>query len=198
MYQLWPPYGVTGNLQRATLVTLPIDSKGRPSRSQRPSALRRGSAVDRLLGLRVWIPPGTWTPVCFECCVLSGIGLCYGPITQERNPYLCRKLYFKILHTYFSRYSDSLRAVLSKHRIPVRARFLAPVQTGPWAHSASYTMGTGSFPVVKRPGRGISHPPPSSAEVKERVELYPDSPSWLSWTVLGWHLHFDFTIRIFL
>ena len=28
-----------------------------------------------------------------------------------------------------------------------------------------------SFPGVKRPGRGVNHPPSSSAEVKERVEL---------------------------
>jgi hypothetical protein len=35
------------------------------------------------------------------------------------------------------------------------ARFLAPVQTGPGAHPASYTVGTGSFPEVKRPGRGV-------------------------------------------
>ena len=33
------------------------------------------------------------------------------------------------------------------------ARFSAPVQTGPGTHSASYTIGTGSFPGVKRPGR---------------------------------------------
>jgi hypothetical protein len=33
-------------------------------------------------------------------------------------------------------------------------------------------MGTGSLPGVKRPGRGVKHPPPSIAEVKERVELY--------------------------
>jgi hypothetical protein len=38
---------------------------------------------------------------------------------------------------------------------------------------------------VKRPGRGIDHPPPSSAEVKERVELYLYSPSEPSWPVLG-------------
>ena len=38
--------------------------------------------------------------------------------------------------------------------------------------AASYTMGTGSFPGVKRSGRGVDHPPPSSAEVKERVEIY--------------------------
>ena len=42
----------------------------------------------------------------------------------------------------------------------------------PWEPPAFYTVGTGSFPGVKRPGQGIEHPPPSSAEVKERVELY--------------------------
>ena len=31
-------------------------------------------------------------------------------------------------------------------RIPVEARFSAPVQTGPEAHPASCIMGTGSFP----------------------------------------------------
>jgi len=40
------------------------------------------------------------------------------------------------------------------------ARFSAPVQTGSEAHPASYTMGTGSFPGVKRPERGVYHPPP--------------------------------------
>jgi hypothetical protein len=51
-------------------------------------------------------------------------------------------------------------------KIPVWARFFAHVQTGPGAHPASCTMGTGSFLGVKRPGRGADHPPPSSAEVK--------------------------------
>ena len=40
-----------------------------------------------------------------------------------------------------------------------RARFSALVQTGPGAHPAFYTMGTGSFPGVKRPGCGVDHPP---------------------------------------
>ena len=49
----------------------------------------------------------------------------------------------------------------------------ATVQTCPNAHSSPYKMGTGSFPGVKRPGRGVNLPPsPSSADVKERVELY--------------------------
>jgi len=46
-------------------------------------------------------------------------------------------------------------------------------------------MGTGSFPGVKRPGCGIDHPPPSSAEVKERVQLYICTIFGLSWPVLG-------------
>jgi len=41
----------------------------------------------------------------------------------------------------------------------------------PGVHPVSYTMGTGSLaPDVKRPGRGVDHPPQSSAEVKEKKE----------------------------
>ena len=40
----------------------------------------------------------------------------------------------------------------------------------------------------KRLGRGVDHPPPSSAEVKERVKLYLYSPSGPSWPLLGWTL----------
>jgi len=58
----------------------------------------------------------------------------------------------------------------------VGVRFSTPVQTGPGAHPASYTMGTGPFPGGKGPGRGVDHPLPSCAEVKERVELYIYSP----------------------
>ena len=84
-----------------------------------------------------------------------------------------------------SRYSDSLRTGRSGDRIPVWATFSAPVQSGCEANPASYTIGTGTFPGVKRPGRGVDHPHPSSAEVKERVELYLYSLSGSSWLVLG-------------
>jgi len=39
-----------------------------------------------------------------------------------------------------------------RNRILVGVRFSAPIQTGPGAHPASCTMGTGSFPGVKAAG----------------------------------------------
>ena len=46
---------------------------------------------------------------------------------------------------YFSHYSDLLRAVRSADRIPVTARFSAPVQNALGAHPASCTMGIHFF-----------------------------------------------------
>jgi len=63
--------------------------------------------------------------------------------------------------------------------------FSAPFQAGSGAHPASYTTSSGSFPGVKRPGHGVNHPPPSNANVKDRVELNFHSPSVPSWQVIG-------------
>jgi hypothetical protein len=76
--------------------------------------------------------------------------------------------------------------------IPVGARLSAPVQICPGAQpSLLYDEYRVCFPGVKRPGRGINHPPPSSTEVKERVELYLYSPSGPARPVVGW----AFTLR---
>ena len=64
------------------------------------------------------------------------------------------------------------------------ARHSAPIQTGPGGRPASYRVSTGSFPGVERPGRGVDHPFTSSAEVKERVQLYIYSPSGPPWPVI--------------
>jgi hypothetical protein len=68
------------------------------------------------------------------------------------------------------------------------ARFSAPVQTDPGAHPASYTMGTGSLSRVYALGHGVNQPPPFSAEVKERVQVYLYFPSRPSRPVVGWTL----------
>jgi hypothetical protein len=36
------------------------------------------------------------------------------------------------------------------------------------------------LPELKRPGRGVDHPPPSSVEVEGKVELYICCPLWAS------------------
>jgi hypothetical protein len=56
-------------------------------RSQWPRVLRRRSTAARLLRLWVRIPPGAWMFVCYECCVLSGRGICDGLITRPEKSY---------------------------------------------------------------------------------------------------------------
>jgi len=70
-----------------------------------------------------------------------------------------------------NRYSDSLRTGPSGVRIPMRVDYPYPSRPNLGPTKAPYVMNTGSFQEVKRPGRGVDHPPLSRAEVKERVEL---------------------------
>jgi len=60
----------------------------------------------------------------------------------------------------------------------VEARFSEPFQTGPGAHPASYTMGTGSFPGIKRPGQGVDHPPHGAPGLKKEYS-YVLLPLWV-------------------
>ena len=76
---------------------------------------------------------------------------------------------------WLSRYSDSLLAGRSLDRIPVKARFSAPVQTGTGTHLASYSMGTGTFPGLKRAGPGVDHPPHLALRLKKE-KSYTSTP----------------------
>ena len=71
------------------------------------------------------------------------------------------------------RYSDSLRFGGFGDQIPVGGEIFCTSPDRPWGPPSLLYNG---HRVVKRPGRGVYHPLPSSAEVKERVELYLHSP----------------------
>jgi hypothetical protein len=71
-----------------------------------------------------------------------------------------------------SRYSESLRAGRSGDRIPVGGRDFPY----PSRHALGPTQPLIQW--VKRPVRGVDHTPPSSAKLKERVELKRLFPLW--------------------
>jgi hypothetical protein len=98
----------------------------------------------------------------------------------------------QVMHFYSLAYLqiDWLRDGRSGDRIPVGARFFAHIQTGPGAHPASCTMGTGYFMGVEQSGRGADHPPPPSAEVENEYSYTSTPPVGPSWPVIGWPLPF--------
>ena len=76
---------------------------------------------------------------------------------------------FSMLNVLYSYYvstfrsmCDSLQAGRSGDRIPVEGKIFPTSPERPWGPPAPCTMGTGSFPEVKRPLRGVNHPPTSS------------------------------------
>jgi len=92
-------------------------------------------------------------------------------LSQARN--VLPKHYIKLFHDCFVHVGrDSSVGIATGYGLDgpgiesrCGARFSAPAQTETGAHPAYCTMGTGSFPGVKRPGRGVDHPPPYSADV---------------------------------
>jgi hypothetical protein len=137
-----------------------LDGPGIESRrSQWRRPLRQGSDADRLLGLRVYVPPGSWMFL-----------LCAFYITDRRpKPGQSRQRGKANVHS------------KNKKEVPVGERFYRSLSDRPWAPSNPLYNGYRIFFLgVKRPACGVNHPFPSSAEVEERVELYlyfPSGPS---------------------
>jgi len=74
-------------------------------------------------------------------------------------------------------------------RIPLRGEiFRSRPNRSWWPPSLLYNGNRVSLPRIKRPGRGVDHSPPSSAEVEEKAKLYLYSLSEHSWIETGWPL----------
>jgi hypothetical protein len=71
-----------------------------------------------------------------------------------------------------STYSGSVQGGRPGNCFRVRAKCYLSVQNESDVHTASYKMDTGSFPVLKRPGRGVDYPPTFSTYVVGGLELY--------------------------
>ena len=155
-------------------------------------------AISSLLG-QLRLPDFRNKHYCLFTCVSALVGYVFRETLFILMRSVLRWIYIYIFVSWKRRwagiaqsYSDRLWAGRSGDRIPVSAKFSVPLQTGPGAQPASCTIDTGSFPGVKRPGRCVDYPPPSSAEVKWRVEVYLYSLSVSSWSILGWTLLLPF------
>jgi len=70
---------------------------------------------------------------------------------------------------------------------PCGARFSSPIQKGPEGHPKSH-WSTEAFSWVKRPRSSLDHPPTSSAEVKEKLQLYLHFKSGSKSSIVGRNL----------
>jgi hypothetical protein len=95
---------------------------------------------------------------------------------------LTSHLWYSLLkHSEYNQYSTTQQdtTILSSHR---------QSSDQPWVPPSLLHNGYRVFLGGKWPGSGVDHSPPSSAEIKEIVELYLYSPSGPSWAVIGWSL----------
>ena len=109
----------------------------------------------------------------------SGHGVCWSQDAQKLHPrfFSCGVSNW-VWAGQRSRYSDWLRAGRSGNRIPLGARFSAPVQTGPAVYPASCTIGTGFFPGVKS-CRGVTLTPhPLLVPFVMKEQSYTSTPLW--------------------
>ena len=94
------------------------------------------------------------------------VTLMYMALLSPRTSLLVTSLYFKI------------KSLHINHVIYIYIYFFYARPDRPWGPpSLMYNGYRVSSPGLKRPGRGVNHPSPSSAEVMQRVEINLCCPS---------------------
>jgi hypothetical protein len=119
---------------------------------------------------------------------------------QCQSKLYCRHPYCPVCITYFGSYIKPSWAGIAQSvmllytgwtfrgRIPFGGEISRTRPDRLWGQPSLLYNGYGVFPRGKVAGAWRWPPTPSSAEIKERVELYFYSPSGTSWPVLGWIL----------
>ena len=94
---------------------------------------------------------------------------------------------------------DNVVSIVIRYRLEglgIKTRWVQDFCTSldqPWGPPSLLYNGYQVLPGHKQPGRGVYHPSPSSAEVKERAQIYLYSASGALWPVLGWTSPFTST-----
>jgi len=131
-------------------------------------------AIHQVTGIEIHVPHTAWPD-----SLQTGINLLIyknsSPTSENTECFLQNDQFVNVVwgEKKISRYSDSLRPGRSGDRIPVGARFSAPLQTGPGAHLASCKLVPSLFPGVKAAGAWRWPPTPSSKSKVKRSRYKP-------------------------
>ena len=127
------------------------------------------------------------------CCSLKiqPTIICFVPICYRHVQYTCECSWVKFIITYSSVGIATVYGLDGPGNETRWGRdFLHLSRSALGPTQPPVQLGTASFPGIQRPGRGFDHPLPSSAQVKERVQLHLCSLSGSSWPTKGWKLPF--------